>query len=437
MASSTNVTNTMIKKTLSYRYVVYICVALAFFFSYFHRTNAAVLAPDLTKTFGIDAAALGLFGSMYFYGYALGQLPAGILADHWGVRRTLSFLVVFAAAGSIIVGLSTSFEVALFGRFLIGFGAGFVYVPAVRMINDWFKSSELATYTGFMVAIGNSGSFASAGPFVALIAMIGWRGSMNVAGIVLLAIAFLDYIFIRSKPSDIGGASIPEIEGKTVTSTGKIGIGESLKSVSKSYAFWTIVIMFCAMYGTIMGFQGLWAGPFLMNVYGMTKAQAGNLLNLIPIGMILGCPISGFISDKLRDRKTVLLAGVLGYTLVWVALVFMTDSLSVSILRFLLFFYGFFGGFFPLLYSNLRENIDGRITGSATGFLNTFVFTVAALFQQLMGIIINQYPLVNKSIPVEAFKATFIVCLVALVIGIIFYSTQKNPAKQNLQSQDL
>ncbi|RNC29889.1 MAG: putative sulfoacetate transporter SauU [Candidatus Dichloromethanomonas elyunquensis] len=427
MTSSTNVTESAIKKTLSYRYVVYFFVALAFFFAYFHRTSTAVLAPDLTKAFGIDSAALGFFGSLYFYAYALGQLPAGILADHWGIRKTIA-LVLFAAVGSVVVASAPNFQIALVGRFLIGLGAGFVYVPAVRMINDWFKSSELGTFTGIMVAIGNSGSFASAGPFVALIAMMGWRGSMNLAGVVLLVVAVVGYLFIRSKPADIGGASPAEIEGKAVASSAKIGIGESLKMVSKSHAFWTIVVMFCAMYGSIMGFQGLWAGPYLMNVFGMTKPQAGALLSLIPLGMIVGCPLSGFISDKLKNRKYVLLAGVIGYTLIWIPLVFMTDSISASAFGPMLFAYGFFGGFFPLLYANLRQHIDGRITGSATGFLNTFVFIVAALFQQLMGIIINQYPVVNKIIPVAAFKASFTFAFATLIIGMLFYITQKKPA---------
>ena len=82
-----NSVDTRIKKTLSYRYVVYICIALAFFFGYFHRTAASAMSADITAAFNISPTALGLFGSMYFYAYAVGQLPASILADRWGIRH--------------------------------------------------------------------------------------------------------------------------------------------------------------------------------------------------------------------------------------------------------------------------------------------------------------------------------------------------------------
>jgi len=420
-----NSVDTRIKKTLSYRYVVYICIALAFFFGYFHRTAASAMSADITAAFNISPTALGLFGSMYFYAYAVGQLPAGILADRWGIRRTISVFVILAGVGCLVLGFSPNFTVALFGRFLIGFGAGFIYVPAVRMITDWFKRSESGTFTGILVAVGNSGSLCSAGPLIAVMALIGWQNAMNAIGIIILVIAVIDYIFIRNKPEDIGGAPVYEMEGRSAPSGNKIGIGESLKIVARNYNFWTITVMFLAMYGTIMSFQGLWAGPYIRNVYGLTPIESGSYLNLIPIGMIIGCPVSGFISDKFRNRKNVMFCGVIGYILVWVPLIFMIDSMSMNIIRVVFFLYGFFGGFFPLFYSNLKENIDVSITGTATGFLNTFVFVFSALFQQLMGIVVNQYKIENNVIPVVAFKTSFIIMFVILCVAAVFYATQK------------
>lgn len=426
MAQVKELTQAMIRKTLSYRYVIYAAVALAYFLVYFHRTSTAVMATDLTAAFGITSTALGLFGSMYFYAYAIGQLPAGILADKWGIRNTMSLFVLLAGAGAFLFAVSNSFNVALAARFLVGLGVGFVYVPAMRFLADWFKKDEFATYSGILLAVGNAGSLASSAPLVALIAAIGWRSSMSSVGIVSVVVAVLLYMFLRNRPEDVGGASIADIQGITPASTTPIGIMESLGILVKSYTFWTIAVMFFVLYGTIMGFQGLWAGPYLMNVYGLTKAQAGNILMMIPIGMIFGCPIAGVVADKvIKSKKRVVTIGVIMNILTWLVLVFMIDSMSMGFIRALLFVYGFFGGWFVVMYANLKENIDLRIAGTATGFLNFFVFAGGAVYQQVMGVIINNAPVTNKIIATSGFKSAFMLCLVTLIIALAVYSTQK------------
>ncbi len=429
VSEAKGVTKAAIEKTLSYRYVIYLVVALAYFFVYFHRTSAAVMAPELTKAFNIAPTALGLFGSMYFYAYALGQLPAGILADRWGARKTMALFVFIAGVGAIIFGTAATFNTALIGRFLVGFGVGFVYVPAMRILADWFRKNEFATYSGLLLAVGNIGSLASAAPLVALMAAIGWRSSMVSVGVVSMVIAVLAYLFIRNKPHEIGGASIPEIEGTagTVSSGPSLSIGQALGIISRNYNFWTISILFFILYGTIMGFQGLWAGPYLMNVYGMDKAAAGKILSLIPLGMIFGCPLSGIISDRiLKSRKKVVFGGTLIYLLTWIPLIWMTGGMSPAFLRALFFVYGFFGGFFVVMYANLKENVDLQIQGTATGYLNVFVFVGGAVFQQVMAAIIAKYPTTAAGIiPAVAFKSAFMFCFVALIVGLAVYATQK------------
>ena len=426
MAQVKEMTQAMIQKTLSYRYVIYALVALAYFLVYFHRTSTAVMATDLTGAFGIAPTAIGLFGSMYFYAYAIGQLPAGILADKWGIRNTMSLFVIVAGLGAIMFGMSNTFNTALVARFLVGLGVGFVYVPAMRFLADWFKKDEFATYSGVLLAVGNAGSLASSAPLVALIAAIGWRSSMTSVGIVSLVVAVLLFMFLRNKPEDVGGANINDIQGLTVTSSTPLGIGESLGILVKNYNFWTIAVMFFVLYGTIMGFQGLWAGPYLMNVYHLTKAQAANILMLIPIGMIFGCPIAGVVADKLiKSKKKVVMIGVILNIATWIPLVFMIDSMSLGFIRVLMFIYGFFGGFFVIMYANLKENIDLRMAGTAVGFLNVFVFGGGAIYQQVMAGIIAKAPVVDKIIATSGFKSAFVLCLVTLIVALVFFGSQK------------
>lgn len=422
-----------VKKTLSYRYYMYAILAIAYFFVYFHRTSTAVMSQDLISSFNIEATSLGLLSSMYFYPYAIAQLPAGILADKWGARKTVALFVAIAGVGSIIFGMAPSFEIALVGRAIVGFGVAFIYVPIIRILADWFKRDEFATYSGVLLAVGNAGSLASAAPLVLLIGLMGWRNSMYSVGGMSIFIGILTYLIVRNKPEEIGGVSIAEIEGRNISKVASKSIGtmEAIKNICKNYNFWTTVIMLSFMYGTIMGFQGLWANSYVMTVYNMTREQAGNLLSIIPIFMIIGCPLSGVIADKIiKSKKTVVLLGCILYTLTWIPLVFMTDSIGLGMLKVLLALYGFFGGFFVVVYANLKENIDLSMAATATGMLNTFVFLCGALFQQIMSAIIAKNT-INGVINVQGFKSAFIFCFVALLICISFYSTQKKKKSDN------
>ncbi len=415
-----------IKKTLTYRYYIFTVVALAYFLIYFHRTSTAVMAPELVSAFGITPTAVGFLGSLYFYAYALGQLPAGILADRWGARKTLSLFTIIAGIGAVIFGRANGFDTVLVGRFMVGLGAGFVFVPITRIITDWFKKDEFAVYVGLLSSIGNVGSIASAAPMVFLMTAIGWRNAMSSIGVASFLIAILIYSFVRNKPSEIGGASMAEIENTEPVSITPLPIVNSVKILFSNYNYWTIFAMFFVLYGTIMGFQGLWGGPYLMNVYHLTNAQAGKLLMMIPIGMIPGCILAGFLADKvIKSRKKVAMAMIACYIVVWLPLVFWIDGMSINFLRILLLAFGFFGGSFALMSANMQESLDVRMTGTGIGVMNFFGFSGGAAYQQIMAGIISKAAVTNNMIAVSGFKNAFIFCLVTLIFALAFYSTQR------------
>lgn len=419
-----------IKRTMSYRYYIFLVIALAYFFVYFHRVSPSVMAPELSATFNIGASSLGLLSSMYFWPYAFAQLPSGIMSDRLGIRATISSFIVLAGIGAILFGFANNFTTALIGRALVGFGVGFVYVPAMRFLADWFKSTEFATFSGILLAIGNAGALAAAAPLVFLMGAMGWRNSMIMVGIISLVIGLLCFLVVRDKPYQIGGASPAQIEGRPETKAATTySIGQAIRMTVGSWNVWTIVIVFFVWYGTIMAFQGLWASPWLINVYGLTKEQAGSIVSLIAVGMIVGCPLAGIIADKIfkSSFKTVLLgAGV--SAVLWIPLIFAIDSMSVIMLYVLMFLYGYFNGHFVVLYANLRNNVEPAIQGTATGFLNTFVFVGGAVFQQITSVIIDRAPMVDGIIATSGFRSAFLTCFIALLVALIIFFTQKRSA---------
>jgi len=278
----------VIHKTERYRYVVFGIAAAAYFLVFFHRISSAVMAPDLSAEFGINPAQVGLFGSMYFYAYAIFQLPSGWMADHWGPRKTTSVFLFVAGIGSLLFGLSNNFYMALVARFIMGLGLAFIYISAMLLITKWFRLSEYATYVALILSFGSFGSLVASAPLVKMMTVIGWRNSMVTIGLITLLVAALFYILVRDKPEEIGGAVSYPIPKAVNESLLEISIPKVLKALIKKREFWTLALLVFSWVGTLSALHGLWLGPYLINVYHLNQQQVGNLVMLIAIGVIIG-----------------------------------------------------------------------------------------------------------------------------------------------------
>ncbi|MBN2810026.1 MAG: MFS transporter, partial [Deltaproteobacteria bacterium] len=132
------------EKVLSYRWLIFAVLTTAYFLVYFHRLALSVVANDLVREFELSAEMMGLLGSVYFYCYAAMQLPAGLLADSLGPRKTVSGFLLIAAVGSLIFGLAQNFTTAFIGRLLVGFGVSMVFIPTMKILSQWFRVHEFA-----------------------------------------------------------------------------------------------------------------------------------------------------------------------------------------------------------------------------------------------------------------------------------------------------
>ena len=422
-----------IRKTMTYRYVVFCTIALGYFFVFFHRVSTAVMAKDLAVDFAIDPAAVGLFGSMYFYAYAMAQLPVGVLVDKWGIRNISSLFILLAGFATFLFGMAHSFSVALTARFFVGLGVAFMYVPALRMLADWFRKDEYSTYSGILVGVGNLGALAASAPLALLIVAIQWRNTMVLIGGVTIIIAILLFIFVRNKPEDINGASVEEIEKAPPRIVVKVRTVDAIKVLFSKYNFWTILIFFFIWIGTLFAFQGLWAGPYLTNVFQLSQTQASNILMLIAVGAIVGCPLSGYLSDKvIKSPKKVILVGMSCYIVVWLIFVLFTGTLSLNMIRILMFLFGLFGYSQVVVWANLKENVDIVMLGTASGIVNFFGFTGAAIYQQVLGLIITKVTGETAASTVLGFRISFVFCLISLVAGLAFYITQKEKPRETI-----
>jgi sugar phosphate permease len=380
-------------KVLKYRWAIFGVLAFAYFFVYFHRVSTAVVSEDLQGTFGVGAASIALLSSAYFYAYTIMQLPSGLLTDSWGPRKTVSIFTMVAAAGAILTGIASSFLLVIAGRLLIGVGVAMVYIPIMKILATWYRKNEFASLSGILLAVGNIGALSAAGPLALMSGALGWQQVFLALGVITVVLAVAAWMITRDRPVDMGLPSIQEIEsdetGEPIPpakEVEKIPMTQALKmTFGSGMKFWPLAVWFFFMYGSIMVYQGLWAGPYYADVLGWDKATYGMVLTFIGIGMIIGCPLAGILSDKvLKSRRKVLIIGTVAYTIIWAAIWMSTGRLDSVIGQSALnFMFGFFGGFFVVSYAQIKELFPISIVGTTTAALNIFPFAGGAILQQV------------------------------------------------------
>lgn len=419
----------MLRKALRYRWLIFWVLAIGYLFVYFHRVSSAVVAPELVKAFGISGAVLGILASAYFYPYASMQLPVGLLADSLGPRKTVTTFLLIACLGAILFGLSPNIAVAIFARVLVGLGVAALFVPTMKILAEWFRAKEFATMTGLLMAVGGIGWLSAATPLALLTTWLGWRMAFVLIGVITLTIAILAWAFVRNKPEEMGW---PRIAEATEATQAEVGLLEGVRIVLSRRHFWPLACWFFLSYGTVIGFGGLWGGPYLMEIYGLSKPQAGNVLMMIAVGMIIGSPLLGWLSDKVFSaRKPVMVGGAFIYFLSWLPLAMRPGDLTVALLYILSLLIGVFGSAIVIVaFTANKELFPKEIAGTSTGLVNIFPFAGGAVFPPLMGYIMDKVGRVGGAYPVEAYQHAFLFCLLAALAAFLSVCFMKETLKR-------
>lgn len=396
--------------------------------TFFTRLAPAVAIPDLQEAFGLNASQLGLLTSLYLWPFALMQPLAGVLTDAIGARRIVTIFLVGAGVGQLLFAFAPTFPVALVGRALTGLGASVLYVGAAKIMAAWFRSSAFGTLTGLWTSVANLGGLTAAAPLMALITLAGWRLSLGGVGLVVLATAVLVYVFVRDSPAERGLPTLadsdeptrPRVAGEATP------LRQGVRLVLCEPNTWLLGGYAFLLFGTMTMMQGLWAVPYLMDVYGHTQQQAANALTLWAIGLIGGCTLWGYVADRIvGSRKSVVLAGAVVYALLWMLLAIRPAGLPVGMLWVAMFWGGFFASTWIPAYAQLKDSLPSQVVATAMGILNLFFWLGGAVYQQVSGSILAVFPRLNGQIPVAGYQVVFWLCLGSVALSIILVALSK------------
>ncbi len=402
----------------AYRWLVFALLAAAYFMVYFHRTSPAVVALDMMADLKAGATLMGLLGSAYFYPYALMQIPAGLLSDSWGPRKTITAFFVLAGAASIFFGQVMTAGQAVVARALVGLGVSMLFVPTMKVLTGWFRPAEFARMMGLLMAIGGVGALFSSAPLAYLSTVLGWRGSFGAIGVVTLVLAGAIWIFVRNRPEEKGFQPLAKPVSREEAGPA-IGIWEGLRMVLTEWRFWPLAVWFLLGVSIFFAFGGLWGGPYLMQVHGLTKPQAGNVLTMLFVGLIVGSPSLSWLSDRVfKSRKRLIVLSSVIVLILSALLAAFPASLPVWFLYIWCLLLGIFGSAIVIIgFTATKELFPIEIAGTSTGLVNLFPFMGGALLQVIVGLVLESQGQVEGAFTAQAYQKGFLVFLVSAAIS--------------------
>jgi len=407
------------KGILAYRWLIFWILAAQYLIVYFHRVSPAVVTSELIDAFSISGTSLGLLASAYFYPYAIMQIPVGILSDSWGAKKTIILFSLIASFGAICFGLSPDFTLAVVSRVFVGFGLSAVFVAIMCILVQWFRPMELARVSGLLMAIGGAGWFLATTPLALLSQHFGWRASIVSVGVGSLLIVLFIWLTVKDTPER---KSSGYIDGKAAGAvTAKRNTIDDLRIIFGNKSFWAISIWFIMRGGALFGFFGLWAGPYLIDVYRLSGSEAGSILSMIAFAIILISPVMGHISDRtLMSRKKVLVGTSVLNVFCWLVMLVFFQNLPIPALYVLFFFMGItISSVGTIAIVTAKELFPHEMAGTSMGATNLFPFVGAVIFQPLMGYVLDKGGKTGGMYAPASYKILLWVLFITSIIALI------------------
>ena len=412
-----------------YRFAILTIIGILYFFVCLHRLSPTVIARDLTVSLHADAVILGIIASSYFYLYAAMQPVVGYLSDTTGPRKVMAFLFFISAAGAVIFGLAPNAITAILGRALIGAGLAGIFIPALKIFSRWYRADQFAGLTGIMITIGGLGGLAAAMPLTYLVVLLGWRGSFVAIGALSAALALLAWIIVRDSPEDRGWPVLNAQDNATPRAGEEICISQRLITVFGNPDFCLICLAVFLIYGAALSFQGLWAVPYLMDVFSLDKVRAGWILMAWPLGWAIGGPAFGFLTDRLHLNRKKAFLWCLGLSaLGWLLLILLKEREHLVIVAPLFFLLGLTaGGALPLSFTITRDLFSFRLMGTATGLMNTASFFGSAVYMPFTGFFLKgTASLQSGSYSFDAYRTLLVIFLLSYAAAFIAVALLSN-----------
>lgn len=344
-----------------------VLLVVGYVFSQFFRAFLAVLTPALERDIGALPDDLAFASGMWFLVFALMQIPVGEALDRIGPRRTAAALfAVGAGGGAAIFAMAETPGHVTLAMMLIGAGCSPILMASYFIYAREFPARVFATLAGATVGFGNLGNIAGTAPLAWAAEAFGWRGTLWVLAGLSVAVGAALWALVRD-PARV-----------EATTRG------SVLDVLRIRALWPILALTLVAYAPAAAVRGLWAGPYVRDVFGADAAVIGTVTLVMGLAMIAGAMGYGPLDRVFGTRKWLIFGGnAITAALFWVLVILPPGSIVAAAA--ILAAIGLFGATFAMNVAHARAFVPAHLTGRGVTLVNMFSIGGAGLMQIVTG----------------------------------------------------
>ena len=354
-------------------FISWVLALLFYALEYAVRSSPSVMIGQLQNSYSVSSTKVSSIASAYYISYSITSLAAGLLLDRLGARKPVFFGILILAVGCLLFG-GSNYVVGYTGRLMQGMGSAMAFPAAVYIAVKAFSGKNLATAIGITQTLGMLGG--SAGQKLSNTYLTNGNSVHSIwiiFGVSSLILALLAFLFTpKSEPG------INTEKQKNFLDNYKIIFGNPQSYLSG--------LISGLLFAPTTIFAMIWGVDFLQKGRDLSLENATVACALVPIGWAIGCPLLGWIADKLKRRIPVIVGGALLMILCLLQIAYLPSLAPVNISLLLM---GIGSGAAMIPYSIIKEVNPDKVKGSATGAINFLTFGVttllAPLFSKLYG----------------------------------------------------
>lgn len=374
---------------------IFLPFAVGYVVTSYFRTFTALLAPQVERDLHISTTMMSFIISLFFLAFGLMQVPAGVLNDRHGPRRTQSSLFYLAGIGSILFALAQGPTLLIIGRILSGMGLSGGLMLAFASNRTWFNNEELPMLNSLSFTFGSLGAVIAAYPTEVLLQLVPWNVLSFFLGIVLFVVATWILLVVPD----------PEVMMDHLTFREHF---RDLKVISHDRYFWKLMPVMATSFASFIAIQSYWITPWLQHTIDANTKTISLYLLILALVTLFSAPLSSLLA---------LLFGRFRGYIEWIIGIGITFSLIIQALIILQVWPGSFilwGGFalfsfFPLLgFTAATMHFPPAYAGRSVTALNFFAFSSSFVIQYLFG-------LIATSSITAAFGVIFLIQLSSLI----------------------
>lgn len=399
--------------------VIVATLATTYVASHFFRAANVTIGLDLMRDLQIGPEALGALTGAFFFGFSAMQIPCGFFFDRYGPRRTITGMLVLATIGGAVFTLAPDWRTLLAGRALMGAGFGVMLIGSMVVISRWFPPDRFATMSSMVMSIGLLGNLAATSPLAWGTQQVGWRPIFAAVVLFTALATVVVWLVVRDAPP-----GHPFLARRAESPREMLrGLGQALRSPSLPLI---LVLNFCN-YACTFTIQGLWGGPYLREVHGLSIVASGNVLLTAVVAYQCGVLIIGPLDRVLDTRKWIAVAGTLVIASILATLALAAHPpawLAIAAIVGI----GFVSASSTMIMAHGRAIFPDHLIGRGMSTLNTSVMLGVACMQSLSGMILGAFETRSEA----AYRALFGFMAVILLVAVTTYaqSTDRKPSDE-------